>query len=268
MHMHTSETSRGDIDAHDACIYIYRTMSAADVLMVVLAATMVAVLALGTFRAALRAGVSVPGARRAARNVALALAAWLAFVAALALGGVLPVTARPPRWPLLPLTAFTAIVLVTRSSSGRRVLSGIPPAWPMVAQTYRVGVELALFALHAGGRAPVQITFEGRNFDILVGLSAPLVGWLASTGRIGAKGALAWNVLGLAMLANTVATIASSTPGPLHLDWPGAPFTAITTWPIVWLPAFLMPLAVFLHLVSLRQNLHRWRASSAAARPA
>jgi hypothetical protein len=125
-----------------------------------------------------------------------------------------------------------------------------------------VGVELALFALHASGHAPVQITFAGRNFDVLVGLSAPLVAWLLATERIGAKGAVAWNLLGLAVLANTVGTLASSTSGPLHLDWPGAPFTAITTWPIVWLPAFLMPTAVFLHVVSLQQNLRQLRAAA------
>ena len=76
---------------------------------------------------------------------------------------------------------------------------------------------------------------------------------------------MAWNALGLAVLANTVGTVASSTPGPLHLDWAGAPFTAITTWPIVWLPAFLMPTAVFLHVASLRQNLRRLFTRTASA---
>jgi|GEM_PF-6363278 len=42
--------------------------------------------------------------------------------------------------------------------------------------------------------------------------------------------------------------------GPLHLSWPGTPFTAIATWPMVWLPAFLAPLAVFLHGVSLQRR--------------
>jgi hypothetical protein len=225
--------------------------------MVIVTAAMVVVLALGSFHGAIRAGVSAPDARQAARTVVLALCAWLAVVAALAFGGVLSPTARPPRWPLLPLVAFSALVLATRSLQAKRVLSAIPPAWPIVAQTFRVGVELALFALHAAGQAPKQITFEGRNFDVLVGLSAPWVGWLVARGRIGAKGARAWNFLGLAVLANTVVTVATSTPGPLHLGWPGAPFTALTTWPIVWLPAFLMPLAVLLHVVSIRHDRFR-----------
>ena len=66
--------------------------------------------------------------------------------------------------------------------------------------------------------------------------------------------ALVAAAMGLAVLANTVGTVGTSTPGPLHLDWPGAPLTAITSWPIVRLPAFLTPVAVFLHVVSLRQT--------------
>lgn len=167
-------------------------------------------------------------------------------------------TSRPPRWPLLPLTAFLAIFFIVRTTKAKTLLTNIPRAWPIAAQTFRVGVELALFALHAEGRAPVQITFEGRNFDILVGLTAPLVSWLVAKRDLARGAVIAWNVLGLAVLANTVGTVATSTPGPLHLNWAGAPLTAIVEWPIIWLPAFLMPLAVFLHIVSLRQNLaHR-----------
>jgi hypothetical protein len=65
---------------------------------------------------------------------------------------------------------------------------------------------------------------------------------------------LSWNVLGLCMLVNTIAVAATSTPGPLHLDWPGTPFTEIVRWPLVWLAAFLAPLAVLLHVASLQQT--------------
>jgi hypothetical protein len=230
--------------------------------MVVVTAAMVALLAFGAVGGATRAGQGIAHARRVGAVVGLTLGAWLAVTAGLAIGGVLDVSARPPRWPLLPLTAFVAIALVMRSASASRVLSAVPLAWPIAAQTFRVGVELALFALHAAGLAPVRITFEGRNFDVVVGLSAPWIAWLLAKKRIGSRGAVGWNVLGLAVLANTVGTVASSTPGPLHLNGSGAPFTAIATWPIVWLPAFLMPTAVFLHVVSLRQNLRRLRAAS------
>jgi len=68
---------------------------------------------------------------------------------------------------------------------------------------------------------------------------------------------IAWNVFGLAMLANAVGTVATSTPGPLHLNWPGEPFTAIASWPIIWIPALLAPIGIFLHVVSIRQAIGR-----------
>ncbi|TMA86829.1 MAG: hypothetical protein E6J63_15805 [Deltaproteobacteria bacterium] len=137
-------------------------MGAADLLMALVAAAMVAVLALGAAFGATRAGLGVPEARRVGRTVVLVPGAWLAVTAALAIGGALSASARPPSWPLLPLTAFAVIVVVTRSAAGNRMLSNIPPAWPIAAQTFRVGVELALFALHAAGRAPVQISTAFR----------------------------------------------------------------------------------------------------------
>ncbi|MHC5539854.1 hypothetical protein ACYOEI_16670, partial [Singulisphaera rosea] len=42
---------------------------------------------------------------------------------------------------------------------------------------------------------------------------------------------------------------------PLHLDWPGDPFTAIATWPVVWIPALLAPIGIALHVVSILQAL-------------
>jgi hypothetical protein len=49
------------------------------------------------------------------------------------------------------------------------------PWQPVALQTFRVGVELAFWRLHTEGLAPIQITFDGRNFDALVGLTVPCV---------------------------------------------------------------------------------------------
>ncbi len=98
------------------------------------------------------------------------------------------------------------------------------------------------------------MTFEGRNFDILVGLAAPVIALLVARGRISPRVVLARNNAGLLILASTVARVATSTPGPLHRDGPGAPFTDLAAWPVIWLPAILVPFAAFLHIVSLRQS--------------
>jgi hypothetical protein len=167
--------------------------------------------------------------------------------------------------PVVALGGLGLALLVGRTAAFRTLLRSTPPAWPIALQAFRIGVELVLFGFHATGRAPVQVTFEGRNLDILVGLTAPLVAWWVARGRATQWAVIAWNILGAGVLANTVAVVVTSTPGPLHLDWAGAPFTEILRWPLVWLPAFLAPLAVLLHVASLRQALSLARGTAQRA---
>ena len=220
------------------------------------AAVLVALLALGLARAARRAGLAHPWALAA--SVAAGHIVWLGATAALAGSGALADwSALPPRWPLLPLTALVTFALLTRTRTCRRLLAEVPPWQPVALQMFRVGVELAFWRLHLEGLAPVQVTFEGRNFDALVGLTAPVVAAGIAAGWVGPRVTVAWNLFGLAMLLNAIGTVATSTPGPLHLAWPGEPFTATAAWPVIWIPALLAPAAIFLHVVSIRQSLAR-----------
>jgi hypothetical protein len=47
--------------------------------------------------------------------------------------------------------------------------------------------------------APVQVTFEVRNFDALVGLTAPVVAAGIAIGWLSPQITIAWNLFGLAM---------------------------------------------------------------------
>lgn len=215
-------------------------------------AGVVALIALNLARAA--RGASLP--RSLAPSVAVGMVAWLGITAVLAWSGIIGVwTAFPPRWPLLPLTALVTSILLGLTPTAGRLLAEIPPWQPVALETFRVAVELAFWSLHARGMAPVQVTFEGRNLDALVGLTAPLIAAGIATRRIGPRPTIAWNIFGLAMLINAIATVATSTPGPLHLDWEGEPFRAIVSWPVVWIPAFLAPIGISMHVVSIRQAL-------------
>src|SRR6266446_8471603 len=81
------------------------------------------------------------------------------------------------------------------------------------------------------------------------GSSTAVAAGIAAGGG-GPRVTVAWHLFGLAMLLNAIGTVATSTPGPLHLDWPGEPFTAIAAWPVIWIPALLAPAAIFLHVSS------------------
>lgn len=215
--------------------------------------------------AARRSAWAPSARRRLVASVTISLGLWLGGVALLSWSGALAVwTSSPPRVFLVPLTAFAVLLVLSRTSGFRALLTAVPPSWPIALGSFRVGVELILWALFLNGLVPEQMTFAGRNFDVLVGLSAPWVAFAVGSRRIGPGWILLWNVFGLTMLANVVGTALTSVPGPLRLPWPGAPLTEIARWPMVWIPGFLVPLAVFLHVVSIRQTVARMGAVDAA----
>jgi len=231
---------------------MFEIVSVGFVLIVVAVASAIV---LGVRGAALRGGGA--GAR-AALATALGIGAWLGALAFVARTGMLSdFDARPPRLMLVLAGSIVLFTVVTRTPAARRLLEATPRHWPIAVQAMRVPIEVALWGLFVTGRLPVQMTFEGRNFDVLVGLTAPVVALGVARGSIGTRGAVAWNVASLGALANIVVIAITTMPGPLHLDWPGISNAIVTEMPFVWLPAFLVPIALFGHVLSLRQLIRR-----------
>ena len=88
---------------------------------------------------------------------------------------------------------------------------------------------------------------------ILVGLTAIPLAWLCF--MRGARRrfiAVVWNVAGIAILANIVIHALLSAPTPFQVLRTEPPTTIIATLPYIWLPGFLVPLALSLHVASLR----------------
>lgn len=203
------------------------------------------------------AGVRATMGPAAARRVAIALALWLGATGALAASGVLArFDARPPRLFLVVVPSLLLPLWLTFSGVTGRLLAVTPPAWLVGAQAFRVGVEglLWLLALH-GALAP-ELTFHGRNVDIVTGLTAPLVAWACFGGRRWRpRLAIAWNVLGLILVLNVVTVGMLSAPTPFRRIVTTPPNTIVVRFPTVWLVSLLVPLAFTLHGLSLRQLL-------------
>jgi hypothetical protein len=115
-----------------------------------------------------------------------------------------------------------------------------------------VPVELALWGLAALHLGPELLTFEGRNFDIITGATAPLVAWLVVR-RPSKALIIGWNLLGLALLLNVLAHAVLAMPGPMQLIHVEPGPEIVATFPYIWLPAVLVPIALGLHILSLRQ---------------
>jgi hypothetical protein len=110
-------------------------------------------------------------------------------------------------------------------------------------QCFHIGVELFLHQLWIDGLVPKMLTFEGANVDSYIGASAPLIAWLSTRGRLGIRLALACNLLGLLALTNVVVGSVLTAPGPFNLIYAEVPNLMMGTFPFMFIPGFLVPLA-------------------------
>jgi hypothetical protein len=179
--------------------------------------------------------------RRGAAVVAAAIAAWLALTAALASSGVLDFGDGPPRPLALPWIAMIVAVVALRTRGGRAFRTATPPRAIVALQSFRIPVELVLWGLFVGGAMPEAMTFEGRNFDAFIGITALPVALL-----VGRRWFVVWHLVGLALLVNVAVVAIRAQPA------------IIPTVPYIWLPGFLVPVAVLSHVVGL------WQAISAS----
>ena len=225
---------------------------AVSLLFVAIVVGMLVLVLWGAARAAWRVG---PGAVRGVRVAGMALVGWLALTGMLAERGFFDdFQSIPPRLVLALGPPLLTLLALTFSRRIAPLLAALPPAWPVVAQTFRIPVEIVLWRLAVAGVIPELLSFTGRNVDILVGLTAPVVAYACFVRRAWpARVAVWWNWAGIVILLNVVVHAQLSAPTPWRIFETDPPTTFIADWPYIWLPDFLVPLAWLLHAVSLRQ---------------
>lgn len=122
----------------------------------------------------------------------------------------------------------------------------------------RAPVELTLLWLYQAGQVPRLMTFEGWNFDILSGITAPIVYLLAfRKGFTNRTVLIVWNVIALGLLGNIVTLAVLSFQGPMQRLAFEQPNVGVTFLPFIWLPAIIVPIVLFSHLASLWQLVAR-----------
>jgi hypothetical protein len=225
---------------------------AVSLIFVATVAGMLLLVLIGAARAAHAVG---PGAVRGVRLAGVAMVGWLALSAGLADRGFFEdFYALPPHMLLAVGPPLLAVIALAASGRLDPLLAAVPRSWPVGAQAFRIVVEIVLWRLAVAGVAPEIMTFTGRNVDILVGLSAPVVAYACFVRRTWpVRIARWWNWAGVVILLNVVVHAQLSAPTRFRLLVTDPPTTFIGDLPFIWLPAFLVPLAWALHAVSLRQ---------------
>jgi len=97
------------------------------------------------------------------------------------------------------------------------------------------------------------MTFSGRNFDILAGITAPIIYFVcfrdsAISNRLLL---LIWNFISLLLLLNIVINAILSLPFPFQQFAFDQPNIAVLYFPFTWLPSCIVMAVLFSHLIAI-----------------
>jgi len=168
----------------------------------------------------------------------------------------------PPRniFLLLPVIIPTILLFVLPS---RKVLRRLPLFILTLVHVVRIPIEIGLWRLHHEGLVPKLMTFEGGNIDIVAGVLALVVLFIAfKDGKLiplipeRRNLFLIWNIVGLGLILNIVIRAIFSFPFVATQRWAfDMPNVAMLHSPYIWLAALIAPIVLFSHLVTLWQLL-------------
>ena len=239
--------------------------SASTIAFVAIVLGLALALVAGVVRAGRALGENSARQRRWSGGAALGVGAFLALTGALSGSGVLETRMLPPPLVLFAFGSMAAAIAAAFSPLGTRLVRGVPIAALVAVQGFRLPLELVLHAWKEQGVLPVQMTFEGHNFDIVSGVLALLVaGWLTRVepGSSGERAAVwTFNLVGFALLlvVSSIAVLSSPVPIRSYLNDP--PVLLAFHFPYGWIVPVCVGGAMFGHLL-----VFRWLAMGARVR--
>ena len=159
----------------------------------------------------------------------------------------------PPRFMAMLLPPVTLILIMFATRKGRNFIDLLRPDQLSLLHTVRVPVEFCLFALYSYQLVPQLMTFEGINFDILSGITAPLIAYFGYHKKVLSKPILLiWNLICLGLLVNIAFHGILSVPSPFQRFGFEQPNIGLTYFPYIFLPGLIVPTVLFAHLVCMR----------------
>lgn len=203
----------------------------------------------------------IEATRKKANIILLGMIVWLLIQAVLTFSNFYNsnVNLFPPKIALfgvLPL--IITIVLLFATANGRKFIDSLPLMHTIYLNVVRIPVEIVLFWLFLNKSVPEIMTFTGRNFDILAGITAPFIAYFGlKKGMLSKRFIFFWNFISLGLLLNIVVIAVYSAPSPMQKFGFDQPNIAVLNFPFSWLPSFIVPIVLFGHLVSIRQLLKK-----------
>jgi hypothetical protein len=190
--------------------------------------------------------------KRLILNYIILLLLWLGYAIVISQSGLLKNFTLPPRVPLLlVIPSIVLIIFVTGRPSFKSVLMKTPIHLPVFLISFRVFVELLIYGAYRNGIFPKRVTFEGLNFDVLVGLSSLIIGMLLVKKMISLQALWIWNIISMLVLTLTMFSFVSAY---YFTDWVTTTgHDELVSFPYLLLVSVLLPIAIFLHVFIVRQ---------------
>jgi hypothetical protein len=189
----------------------------------------------------------------------LVILLWMEFQAVLAYSGFYQKTNTiPPRFALMTMPAMVFILLLFITKKGDIFIDNLDTKTLTLLHVIRIPVEIVLWLLFIHETIPQLMTFEGRNYDILAGLTAPIMYYFGYIKKVFRKRALiVWNIISIGLLINIVAIAILSVPSNFQQLAFEQPNIAILYFPLVWLPSCVVPIVFLSHFATLRKLIQR-----------
>jgi hypothetical protein len=189
----------------------------------------------------------------------IGLLSWIAIQSALGIAGFYSNAATmTARFPMLVIPPVLFLISRLATKNGRTFLDGLDLPTLTIFHIIRIPVELVLFWLFVRNAVPEAMTFHGRNFDILSGISAPIIYYFGFVTKRWSKSVvIAWNLICLALLLNVVSAAFLSLPGRFTQFGFEQPNVALGYFPFILLPAVLVPLVMLATIAAIKQLLKK-----------
>jgi hypothetical protein len=188
----------------------------------------------------------------------IVLGLWILYVYLISSAGLLLSFELPPNvFIFFFIPTILSITFFIRKYKNHPLMEAMPKSWTIYFQSFRIFVELIIWRTYLAGIFPVSMSFEGYNYEILVGLSAPIAAYLIFERKFLPEfTAIIWNFVGLIVLGIIIGIALTSAYFP-HLWGASSSLLKIEfgMFPYTLLAGFLAPMAIFMHILSLSQLL-------------
>jgi len=167
-------------------------------------------------------------------------------------------TAMPPRYALILIPATMFVIYGLLPKCQQWFVRARDTKISTCLHSVRLPVEIVLFGLFTHSMIPIEMTFEGLNYDIIMGITAPIIGLLFLKNKVGKQLLLVWNIIGLIFILLILVVALLSAELPFQQFGFEQPNRGINYFPFVLLPATIVPIVIWTHasdIIKLRKEI-------------